>query len=150
MGTRLERITVQTKRIITNTFAAALMLALLSPVIAQNTRPTQGFMRQKLTFAIGLLEGVTLEKFDLILTNAAPLRDMSATNAFYYLRNPDYMQRITNFQVSVDALINAAKAKDLDRAIKAHARVVEGCADCHKYFRRDQMKNHQLPLVDGK
>jgi hypothetical protein len=137
---------VERKGLITGAIAAAILTVLFSSVIAQSTRPTQAFMRQKLAFAGGLLEGVTLEKFDLILTNATPLRDMSATNAFLFLRNPDYLQRITNFQVSVDALISAAKAKDLDRAIRTHAKVVEGCADCHKYFRREQMNKHPLPV----
>ena len=106
--------------------------------LGETIRRTQPFMRQKLTYAQGILEGITLEKFDLVLTNAAPLRDMSQTNAFLLLRNPDYLKRITAFQATVDGLTIAAKNKDLDGATKAYVRMTEGCVDCHKLFRREQ------------
>ena len=38
---------------------------------------TREAMPQKLTFAQGILEGLTFEKFDLVFTNAARLRELS-------------------------------------------------------------------------
>jgi hypothetical protein len=117
------------------------------PGLAQpdEAKPTQWFMRQKLTYAQGILEGVTLEKFDLVLTNAAPLRDMSMTNAFKRLGNPDYLQRITNFQMSVDALSAAAKQANVERTAKAYTKMTESCIECHRYFRREQFTKHGAP-----
>jgi len=101
-------------------------------------RPTQPFMRQKLALASGVLEGITLEKFDLVVTNAVALRNMSQTNAFVRLQNPDYRQLTTNFQATVDALISAAKAKNLSGVTAGYQKLTESCVECHKSFRREQ------------
>jgi hypothetical protein len=101
-------------------------------------------MRQKLNYAQSILEGITLEKFDLSVTNAVLLRDMSKTNTFLMMRNPDYMQRTTNFQVAVDGLIASAKANDLEAATEAYTRVARACVECHKTFRREQFIRPQL------
>lgn len=107
-------------------------------------KPTQVFMRQKLTYAQGVLEGITLERFDLITTNAAKLRDMSQTNAFVLLRNPDYQTYKTNFQTSVDALTTAAKEQNNQKATEAYLKMAQSCVDCHKTFRREQFVRGQL------
>jgi len=124
------------------TFFSALLLGLGLPALSTlgqpPERPTQPFMRQKLVFASGVLEGITLEKFGLVLTNATALRDMSQTNAFLRLRNPNYLELSTNFQANVDALIAAAKAKDLSAATAAYQKTAESCVECHKSFRREQ------------
>jgi hypothetical protein len=110
---------------------------------AETGNSTRDFMRQKLGYTQGVLEGITLEKYELIITNAALLRNMSQTNAFYVLKNAEYLQRITNFQSSVDALSEAARAGNQDRAAGAYSRVMQSCIECHKYFRRDQfVKRH--------
>jgi hypothetical protein len=101
-------------------------------------RRTQPFMRQKLVFASQILEGITLERFGLVTTNAAALRDMSQTNAFLLLKNPEYLALSTNFQASVDALAEAANAKNLRAATAAYQKMTESCVECHKIFRREQ------------
>jgi len=95
-------------------------------------------MRLKLTYAQGVLEGITLEKYDLIITNAAKLRDMSQTNAFVLVGNPDYQTCRTNFQLSVDALTTAAKEQNSQKATEAYMKMAQSCFDCHKTFRREQ------------
>lgn len=111
---------------------------------AERVKPTQVFMRQKLTYAQGVLEGITLEKYDLVATNASKLRDMSQTNSFVILRNPEYLGYKTNFQASVDALALAAKAQDNQKATEAYKKMTQSCVDCHKTFRRDQFVRAQL------
>ena len=101
-------------------------------------RRTQPFMRQKLVYAQAILEGITLERFDLVVTNATHLRDMSQTNAFLILANPDYMQCITNFQASVDALKTAAKNGERDQVFQSYVKMTENCVACHRVFRRAQ------------
>ena len=104
---------------------------------------TKDFMRKKLNFAQGVLEGLTLEKFDLALTNAASLRDMSQTNIFRLTENKEYLARSTNFLRSVDTLINAAKDQNLERATEAYTVVARSCIECHKMFRREQFLKRQ-------
>jgi Cytochrome C' len=124
---------------VTGILMAAIALFMASHGLAQKPqRPTQPFMRQKLVYAQGILEGITLEKFDLVITNATLLRDMSTTNAFLILRNPSYMERVTYFQAAVDRLKAAATEQSLQRATEAYAQVTSSCVECHRYFRRDQ------------
>jgi hypothetical protein len=99
------------------------------------------FMRQKLTCSQGIVEGLALEKFDLIKTNAAIIRNMNLTNAFLSLKNPFYLQGIADFQARVDELTKAANEKDVDKAAAAYSEVVNSCVACHKQFRRDQVMN---------
>jgi len=101
-------------------------------------------MRLKLTYAQSVLEGITLEKYDLVITNAAKLRDMSQTNAFVLVGNRDYQTCKTNFQASVDALTLAAKEENRQKASEAYMKMAQSCFDCHKSFRREQFVRGQL------
>src|SRR5215471_15834609 len=89
---------------------AAIGLSVSFVAAEKREHPTQPFMRQKLNYSQGILEGLTLEKYDLIVSNATLLRDMNLTNIFLRVRFPDFIQSISNFQSKVDGLISAAKA----------------------------------------
>src|SRR5436190_18390085 len=95
-------------------FSALLAFSVVSLAEKTKEHPTRDFMRLKLGYSQGILEGLTLEKFDLVITNATALRSMSVTNAFLVLGNPDYLDAVTNFQKNVDALLKAANNNDLD------------------------------------
>ena len=126
----------------------AVMVSILIFSLAANAadvvKPTQVFMRQKLTYAQGVLEGITLDKFDLVLTNATKLRDMTLTNAFVLLGNRDYQGYKANFQTSVDALTAAAKEENHEKATEAYVKMTQSCFECHKTFRREQFVKRQL------
>lgn len=107
---------------------------------------TRAAMRAKLDYARGALEGLTMAKFDLVATNALLLRAHDYTNAFQFLGNPDYTARYTNFVRSVDRLLDAAKAENLERATLAYGEMTRACIECHKTFRREQ---HVKTLNEG-
>ena len=121
------------------------ILTWLSVVAAQGpgTHPTREFMRTKLNYSQGILEGITLEKYDLVVSNATLLRNMNLTNAFFALKNPYYMENLTNFQTKVDGLIKAAKDKDLGASTDAYSFTVAACINCHKVFRLEQFQQNQ-------
>jgi hypothetical protein len=100
----------------------------------------QAFMRQKLAWSQGVLEGLSLEKFDLVSKNAIRMRDMTKSNFWYTIRQPDYMARTTNYQKSVDALYLAAVDKNLEAATEAYVAVTKNCIDCHRLVRTAQHK----------
>jgi hypothetical protein len=120
-----------------------LVIWTLSLSAAPGSHRTQDFMRTKLDYAQGILEGITVEKYDLLVTNATSLRNMNLTNAFFALRNPSYLENMTNFQAKVDGLIKAGKEKDLGAATEAWSLTVGACISCHKSFRLDQFRNSQ-------
>jgi len=125
--------------------AATLMAALLAGqfTLAAEARrriETQTFMRLKMAWSQGILEGITLEKFDEISKNAVRMRDMTQSNQWFTLKQPDYMARTTNFQRSVDALYMAAVDRNLDAATEAYAKVTKSCVECHRLVRTEQRK----------
>ena len=69
---------------------------------AEKERPTKSFMRKKLVYSQGILEGLTLEKYDLVITNATLLRNMNFANHFTKMSDPYYAKSIAEFQTKVD------------------------------------------------
>ena len=108
--------------------------------VPRKQRPTQPFMRQKLDYARGILEGITLERYDAVTTNAVALRNMALNNFFLTMGNQEYRLAITNFQSRVDTLLEGAKQKNLEASTDAYTRVVRGCVECHRRFRMEQFK----------
>jgi hypothetical protein len=105
---------------------------------AESPKPTQDFMRQKLTYAANVLEGLTLERYDLVVTNAIKLGNMNLTNAFVIVGNPDYRNATVEFQQAVDSLRKNAQKKELWAAYEDYNRVTRSCVNCHRTFRREQ------------
>lgn len=118
--------------------------AWMSPLSISAPSPTrvetQVFMRQKLAASQAVLEGLALEKFDLVSKNAVRMREMTLTNSWFILRHPDYMTHTTNFQKSVEALYMAAVDKNLDAATEAYSKVARNCVECHRMVRLEQRK----------
>ena len=122
-------------------FVVVTLLALLSAGVimssAQNkkSRATKEFMRDKLELTQGILEGLAVENFDLILSRSQRLSAMSQEVGWKVFENPDYEQQSIAFRRNVDALTKAAKNKNLDGATLAYVRATMSCVECHKYVR---------------
>ena len=101
---------------------------------------SQLFMRQKMVWSQAIMEGLTLEKFDLVSKSAIRMRDMTLSNAWLKVKNPDYMQQTTNFYKNVDALYFSAVDKNLDAATEAYVKVARNCIECHRVVRAEQRK----------
>jgi hypothetical protein len=117
------------------------VLALSCAVLAapyEKRSVSRGYMRQKLTYSQGILEGLTLEQFDLVTKNAIRIRSMNLTNVWYWQKNPAYMGYVTNYQQSIARLVDASTDKDLDRSTRAYLAVVQNCVECHRHFRTAQ------------
>lgn len=109
---------------------------------ARKESRTQRFMRPKLAYSQGILEGIVLEKYDLVISNATLLRGMNLTNAFLMMGNPDYLEDINTFQGKVDGLVKAANEKNLKNSTEAYSQMVGSCINCHQEFRREQFQKH--------
>ena len=104
---------------------------------AQNkkSRAMKEFMRDKLELAQGILEGLSVENYDLITSRAQRLSAMSQQADWKVFENPDHEQQSFAFRRNVDSLTKAAKNKNLDGATLAYVRVTMSCIECHKYVR---------------
>ena len=122
-------------------FVVVTLLALLAAGVimssAQNkkSRATKEFMRDKLELTQGVLEGLAVENYDLIISRSQRLSAMSQEVDWKVFENPDYEQQSIAFRRNVDALTKAAKNKNLDGATLAYVRVTMSCVECHKYVR---------------
>ena len=122
-------------------FVVVTLVALLAAGVimssAQNkkSRATKEFMRDKLELTQGILEGLAVENFDLILSRSQRLSAMSQEVGWKVFENPDYEQQSIAFRRNVDALTKAAKNKNLDGATLAYVRATMSCVECHKYVR---------------
>ena len=139
-----------TKTHIHAVLAGALSAAVLAvSLVAAETKPkraaTQTFMRMKLAWSQAALEGITLEKFDVVSQNAIRMRDMTHSNLWFTMKQPDYLASTTNYQKSVEALYMAAVDKNLEAATEAYTKVARNCVECHRLVRTEQRKSTGPP-----
>ena len=122
--------------------AAIAGIMLLTFVMGANKGPkgteTEVFMRTKLIYSQGILEGLALERFDMVSKNALKLRGMAQSNMWFSSRQPDYMVKTTNYYRCVDALYLSAVDRNLDAATEAYVNVARSCVDCHRLVRLEQ------------
>jgi hypothetical protein len=119
--------------------AVGLALTLVGQALAQKESKKSGrmdtFMRQKLAYSQLILEGLTLEKYGLIVTNGQRLWNMGRDNLWQQVDTEEYRQQSQKFRDNVLALIEAGRDKKLDAAREAYAKTLQSCYDCHKYFK---------------
>lgn len=117
---------------------ALLVVAIgLTATVAQSkrNRAAKEFMRDKLELSQRVLEGLATEDYDLMIVNGARLRAMTLEADWRLFENPDYDQQSLTFRRYVDALVKAARDKNLDGATLSYVRMAISCVDCHKLVR---------------
>ena len=107
---------------------------------AEKESASKSLMRKKLTYCQGILEGLTLEKYELVITNATSLRNMNFTNSFTKMSDPYYAKDIADFHAKVDLIIKGAKDKHLEAGTQAYMKMAESCVACHKECRVEQIR----------
>src|SRR6188508_344550 len=120
----------------------------LSVGLAQTkrSRAAKEFMRDKLELSQRVLEGLATEDYDLIIAKGTSLSAMSKEADWRVFENPDYDQQSITFRRHVNALVKAAKDKNLDAATLAYVRVTMSCVDCHKLVRGKLMAKVDMGL----
>ena len=121
-----------------------LSLAGVGAATYEKRSASKSFMRQKLIYSQGVMEGLTLEQFDLVTKYGIKMRKMNLTNHFYVMGTPDYMSSLTNYQQSIDRMLFAAAGRDLNDTTQAYQRVVKSCVECHRSFRTVQRARRGL------
>jgi cytochrome c556 len=118
---------------------ASLLLFALRTVSSSWAQPkvndVHNFMRAKLDDAKKVLEGLTVEDFDLIVKNAQEMSLLSEDSVWQVLQTPEYSERSAEFRRTANHLRDAGKEKNLDAASLAYLKLTMQCIDCHKYVR---------------
>jgi cytochrome c556 len=104
----------------------------------EKTGKRREFMRQKLDFSKSLLEGIVLEDYNSIISNAHKLKILSQAAEWEVPTIPDfedYVPMTREFQQALDDMTKKAKARNLDGVTLAYFHVTSKCVSCHKAVR---------------
>jgi len=124
------------KQMFLNVLAAGLLFVLLSALAQpKKSSPTKAFMRQKLEHSQRVLEGITMEDFELVAKHAKKLSAMSQEVSWRAFENPEYARYSDAFRRNVDELAATAAERNLDGAALAYVKVTMSCVECHKFVR---------------
>lgn len=93
------------------------------------------FMRKKLEASQKILEGLTVEDYDLIRDGAKQLKGISAATEFVVSRDQLYIQHADDFRRIVDRLEKMGKERRLDASALAYMDMTMSCIECHRFSR---------------
>jgi hypothetical protein len=110
---------------------AAVLLAGAGGAVAQTVR-LQQLMRAKLAHAEALLEAVVTSDWAELEIRALALEDITQEPEWAVLPSPEYAERSEAFREAVQALVTAARARDLDRVAQAYVNTTLSCVNCHR------------------
>jgi hypothetical protein len=92
-------------------------------------------MRFKLHYAQGILEGITMENYPLIVTNTLKLAALAKSTEWKVRTTPDYQRLSEDFLRQTEALRRAAEKKNVDAATVAYFQMTVSCVNCHRHLR---------------
>lgn len=126
--------------------AFALTFAVALAAMAQDEQRSglRKFMRQKLEFSQGILEGLSTENFALIAKDADALKALSQDTRWRVTPNINYFRLSSEFQDLADELARNARKGNLDGATLAYVDMTMNCVKCHKLVRDQKLITRRL------
>lgn len=108
------------------------------------------FMQQKLKHSQNIMEGLCIEDFEMIATNAKKLSALSKAADWDAIKTPEYAILSNEFRRLTDDLSKAAENENLDGATLAYVAMAVKCVNCHKYVRGVRVAQGEpaLPELD--
>ena len=118
------------------------------PLGGADVEPThvKPLMRRKLDRAKNILEGLALEQFDKIASNARSLRLLSMEAGWNMVQTEEYRKQSDDFRRACNSIEKAAKAKDIHRAALSYVSLTVRCVECHSYMRDNKIKLASVDL----
>lgn len=93
------------------------------------------FMRKKLAATNTILEGLSIEDTDLVVSGAKSLLELSASEKFQVKNDVMYRQFNNEFQRSAKGLLEAAEKGNFDAAALKWIDTTMRCLECHRFVR---------------
>ena len=115
--------------------------------VAQQEDNVSKFMRVKLQHSQKVLEGLTLENYQVIAKHAQEMSLLSQATVWQVLQTPQYVRLSADFRIACDDLKKAADGKKLDAAALAYVDVTLKCIKCHKYVRSVGNARIEIPSL---
>jgi hypothetical protein len=92
-------------------------------------------MRQKLSYAQAILEGVTTEDYKKITDNTAPLLAMTHRAEWNAIERYEYVALSMAFRQAVNELADAARRQSADGVAYSYMQMTMACVSCHRHWR---------------
>ncbi|MBC8115753.1 MAG: hypothetical protein H7062_15315 [Candidatus Saccharimonas sp.] len=96
------------------------------------------FMRKKLDASSQILEGLTTEDAELIQKGAKTLTELSKTEKWQILSDPEYREYSLDFRINARKLADAADKGNFDNAALQWFDAMKNCIECHQHVRRER------------
>jgi hypothetical protein len=118
-----------------------------SPTQASNQgKDVNKIMADKLKQSQKVLEGLAVADFKKIETSAERLIELTKTEEWLMYKSPRNELHTNEFRRSAEALIQKAKAKNIDGATLAFFDMTMTCVRCHQHVR--EVRDARLPDAD--
>jgi cytochrome c556 len=104
-------------------------------------RAMEQLMKQKLSFAQVLLEGVAKQDHAMVQESAARLIELSRLEAWERMASSRFVQDTADFVSAVEFLSRMAEARDTEGEELGFVRVAMCCATCHRHVRAEAVAN---------
>ena len=101
---------------------------------AKEPAPPEDPMVKKLEYTKQILAGLATEDFALITKNAEALNELGKRR-WTEEQSPQYRMQHQVFWFTNEALLDAAKEKNVDGATLAYTQMTLSCVNCHKLIR---------------
>lgn len=96
------------------------------------------FMRKKLDASSQILEGLTTEDAELIKKGAKTLTELSKTEKWQILSDPEYREYSLDFRINARKLADAAEKGNFDNAALQWFDTMKTCIECHHHVRHER------------
>ncbi|NND97273.1 MAG: hypothetical protein HKN47_08100 [Pirellulaceae bacterium] len=102
-------------------------------------------MYMKLDKSKSILEGLTLEDYDQIGSNARSLKLLSLESGWNVMQTKTYQRHGDDFRRICDMIDEAAGEKDIHRAALGYVALTVSCVECHSYMRKQNLQPNARP-----
>ncbi len=123
---------------------AAAAIAGSAPALAQ-TSQTRQVMREKLVRSSQLLAALVTSNWAALDRESRALEAVTARPGWDVLRSPEYGKQTSAFQLSVQALEEAAGRRDQREALSAYNALIASCVECHRFVARARVASLSGP-----
>lgn len=90
-------------------------------------------MREKLQASQALLGALVTSRWSELERQALVLQRVTRAPGWAVLTEPEYRRQTAAYITALDALVEAARHRDLEAAPQAYVSVTMSCVQCHRY-----------------
>ena len=106
-----------------------------SRLLEEHTESGEAFMHAKLKATHQIVDGLAFEDYARIEQGADELLRITEMASWKVRRDPIYMHYAADFEQTATRLLNAARARSIEKATFAYMHLTVSCTACHHHVR---------------